>query len=71
VTLLNERIPLERISAQAKEVQFSRTLITVIAFFFYAIGWTVAKLWLSLAWCAVAIKVGFEEGKVKRDERIG
>lgn len=49
------------ITAQAKEVRFARTMLTLFAMFFYAIGWTVGKVWLGFVWCLVAVKVGYLE----------
>lgn len=62
-----ETIPLDRITVQAREVKFGRTLLTLIAALLYGIGWTLAKtftlLWFTAAWIVVAIKVGWQEGR--------
>jgi hypothetical protein len=63
VTALTERIPVEEISARAHEVRFGRTVLTVIAAVFFGIGWIIAKAWLAVAWCAVAVRVGWQEGR--------
>lgn len=70
MTAITERIPLDEITAQAREVHPGRTILTVIAAFFFALGWLTAKtfavLWLALAWSAVAIREGWREAQVSR-----
>jgi hypothetical protein len=70
VTTLAERIPLDEITAQAREVKFGRTLLTLIAAVLFGLGWLVAKFfgvtWLVLAWCAVAAREGWREGRRPR-----
>jgi len=56
-------LPLDEITAQAREVRPGRTLLTMIAAVFFAVGWVVAKAWLSVAWCAVAVRLGFRAGR--------
>jgi uncharacterized membrane protein YedE/YeeE len=67
MTTLLERVPVDRISTEARQVRFSRVLLTVIAGLLFGLGWVVAKAsglaWLCLAWSAVAVKVGFEAGR--------
>lgn len=58
-----DQVPLERISAQARQVHVGRLLLTVLAGFFYAVGWTAAKVVLGVVWCCVAMKIGFQEGR--------
>jgi hypothetical protein len=62
-----ETIPLDRITVEAREIHFGRTLLTVIAALLYGIGWTLAKtftvLWFTAAWIATAVKVGWQEGR--------
>jgi hypothetical protein len=70
VTVL-EHVPLERINAEAKQVHLGRLLLTLLAGFFYLIGWLVAKLLLGVVWCCVAVKVGYLEagGPVRQKVR--
>lgn len=60
---------LDRITAEARQIQFGRVLLTVLASIFYGIGWITARgfgvLWLALTWSAVAVKVGWQEGRRK------
>ena len=67
MTALTERIPLDGITAQAREVHFWRTVLTVIAALLFGLGWLLAKtfavLWLAAAWSFTAIRVGWQEGR--------
>lgn len=64
-----DRVPVERITAEAREVQFARTLLTLIAGFFYAIGWLAGKvlgtLFLAVVWSWTAVKVGWVEARAR------
>lgn len=71
MTAVFDRIPVDRISTEAREVRFGRAVLTVIATLFYAIGWLVAKLWLAVAWCATAVKVGWQEARAPRSTSGG
>lgn len=65
-----ERIPLERITTEAREVHFARTVATFIAGLLWMLGWAVAKVfgvvWFAAAWSATAVKVGWDEGRKAR-----
>lgn len=62
-----DRVPLERISDEAREVRFGRTVLLLLAGLLYGIGWVAAKaftlLWRAVAWMGVAIKVGWTEAR--------
>ena len=58
-----ESVPLERISAEARQVHLGRVLLTVFAALFFAVGWVAAKTFLAVAWCGVAVKVGWQEAR--------
>jgi hypothetical protein len=75
MTTLAERIPVDEITAQAREVRFWRSVLTVIAAALFGLGWLVAKAFglafLALAWTAVAVREGWREGrKVSRQSAI-
>lgn len=65
-----DRIPLERITTEAREVHFGRTVATFIAGLLWMLGWVVAKafgvVWFAAAWSATAVKVGWDEGRKAR-----
>jgi hypothetical protein len=70
VTVL-QRVPVDRISIEARRVQLGRVLLTLLAGVFYLLGWSVAKLFGALVWCAVAVKVGWSEGRKVQHEPAG
>jgi hypothetical protein len=67
MTAVLDRVPIDRISAEAREVHFGRTLLTIFAGVLYGIGWVAAKtvglVWRAVAWSAVAVKVGWLEAR--------
>lgn len=70
-TAFLDRVLVEDISTQARQVEFGRTVLTVLAAIFYAIGWTVGALWLAAAWAGVAVKLGFAEARSSGGRRAG
>jgi hypothetical protein len=70
MTTVLERVPVDRISSQAREVRFGRTVLTLIAAVLYGIGWVAAMaftvLWLALSWSATAVRVGWQEARTPR-----
>jgi len=67
MTTILDRVPVERITAQARQVHAGRTLLTMLAGFFFLLGWVafrvVAVAWLALTWCAVAAREGWREAR--------
>lgn len=66
-TTISERVPVARITAEARNVQFAHTALTLVAAVLYGIGWAAGKVlgavWLVLAWSATAVKVGWQEAR--------
>jgi hypothetical protein len=62
-----DRVPVDRISAEATQVRFGPTMLTIIAGVLYGFGWLAGKtfslLWLAVAWSAMAVKVGWMESR--------
>jgi hypothetical protein len=58
-----DRVPVDEITAQARQVHLGRALLTVFAAFFFAVGWLAGALFMSLAWSATAVKVGWLEAR--------
>lgn len=58
-------VDIGRISTEARDVQFRRGLLLVLAAILYGIGWAARKLfvvvWLVLAWSWTAVKLGWQE----------
>jgi hypothetical protein len=56
----------DRVTAETRDIHFGRLLATVLAGFFYLIGWLTARTfritWFALAWSATAVRVGWREG---------
>jgi hypothetical protein len=67
MTAVLDRVPLDQISTEAREVHFGRTLLTILAGFLFGLGWLAAKavglVWLGIAWAGVAVKVGWMEAR--------
>ncbi len=74
-TTILDRVPVEHITEQAREVRFTRTLLALTAGILFGFGWLVAKFfgaaWLVLAWCAVAAREGWREGRHSRRAMTG
>lgn len=62
-----EQIPIQRITDEARQVHFGRTVLTVIAGLLFGLGWLASKtlggLWLALAWSATAVRLGWVEAR--------
>lgn len=73
MTAILDRVPIEQISAEARQIRFRRILLVVLAGLFYGLGWAAAKtlgaVWLGLAWVATAVKVGWVEARAGRRVR--
>ena len=68
-TLLR-RVPVDRITAEAREVRPAHVLLTLIAGILYGVGWLVGKVlgavFLAVAWGATAVKLGWSEAHSDR-----
>lgn len=60
-------VDLAVINTEAKQVQFSRFVLTLLAGVLYGIGWTARKilaaLWFAAAWSWTAVRLGWQEAK--------
>jgi uncharacterized membrane protein YciS (DUF1049 family) len=65
VTSITQRLPVDEITRQASDIRVGRVLLTALAAVFFAIGWTVARVFLGVVWCAVAVKVGWQAGAAR------
>lgn len=63
----------ERITLEAREVRFWRTVATILAGLLFGLGFMVAKtfglLWFALAWSVTAVRVGWREGRKSQPRR--
>ena len=64
---LLERVPVDGITAQARQVRFWRTMGALLATVLLGAGFIAARLlaamWLGTAWAAVAVRQGWREGR--------
>jgi hypothetical protein len=62
-----DQVLVEKITTQARDVHFGRVVLTAVAAVLFGLGWITARafgvLWLVLVWAAVAVKVGWSEGR--------
>ena len=56
---------LDEITAQARQVRFGHLLLTFLAALFFSLGWAMGRAFLGVAWCAVAVKVGWQAGAAR------
>lgn len=58
---------LDAITAEAREIHFTRTVLTAIAAVLFAFGWVLCQVvtwaWLCLAWIMAAVKTGWRSAK--------
>jgi hypothetical protein len=62
MTAITERIPVEQLVTDARQVQPSHVLLVLFLGFFWAIGWTAGHLWLGAVLCAVSVRRGWRDG---------
>jgi hypothetical protein len=62
-TSLTDRLPIERIQAEAHKVHLGRALLTLLVGVFWLLGWLVGKATLAIGFAWAASKVGFEEAR--------
>jgi hypothetical protein len=66
MTAVLDRVPVDEITAQAKQVKFGRAVLTLVAAVLFGIGWVTSRafavLWLAFAWSWTAVRVGWESG---------
>ena len=60
---LAERVPVDQISAQARQARPGRAVLTVIAAVFFGLGWCAARGVLAVSWSCVAVREGWREGR--------
>lgn len=63
------RIPVDEITARAREIRPGHALLTVIGGALFGVAWTVAKLfgaaWIVLTWAWSACEMGWAEARGK------
>jgi len=61
VTAVLERVPLDRISNEARDVRFGETLLRLVLFLLVGMGKAAGYGWLVPVWCALAVREGWRE----------
>jgi hypothetical protein len=66
-----ERVPVSRITEDAKQVRFGHTVLALVAGLLYGLGWLTAKafglVWFALAWAGTAVKIGWVDARGRGD----
>ena len=66
-TTLLDKVPVESITEQAKQVRFWRSVLSLVAGCLFGLGWAAFKffavLWFGLAWSGCAVREGWREGR--------
>lgn len=69
------RVPVDRITAEARQANFGRAVLTVIAAVLFSVGWVAARavgvVWVAAAWCAVAVRVGWNAARAPAPDDEG
>ena len=67
MTTLADRVPVDSITQQAREVKFGRAVLTLIAAVLFGLGWVTARafaiVWLAASWCWVAVREGWRASR--------
>jgi hypothetical protein len=62
-----DRAFVDRVSAEAKQVHFWKTVLLAIAAVLFGLGWLIGKtftvLWLVCTWTFAAVREGFREAR--------
>jgi hypothetical protein len=62
-TQLLDRVPVDRISAEARQVHLGRVLLTLLVGVFWLLGWLAGKATLAVGFAYAAAKIGFQEAR--------
>jgi hypothetical protein len=73
MTAVLDRIDLDAIGEQARQVRFAETVLRLVAFLLICLGRGLGYLWLVPVWCALAIRTGWRDvhPKMVSDGRAG
>lgn len=72
-TSLLDRVPVDEISARAREARPGRVALEVLAWLLMGAGWVTAKtagvVWLALSWCFTAVRLGWRDARGNQPSR--
>lgn len=63
MTAVLDRIPVEQITAEARDVHVGRALLTFLALIPFVLGWVAGMAVTSVVWVGVAMKAGWREAR--------
>ncbi|MFI6883379.1 hypothetical protein [Streptosporangium canum] len=64
-------IPVERIDAEARQLDPRRALLTIVLAVPFLLGWVARKTWMVLAWLWTAVLIGWQEaGRPRQGEAV-
>jgi len=63
MTSVLDRVPLERIGEQARDVHLGATLLRLVTGLFLLIGWVIWGVFFALRWGYAAVKIGFQDAE--------
>lgn len=62
-----QRVPVERITTEARKVFFWQSVLRLLAAALFGVGWLAAKacavLWLAAVWSVTAVRLGWQEAR--------
>lgn len=71
MTALEDRLHVAELGEQARHAPApARVIVTLVAGFFYVLGFIVGGLWRGVAFCAVSARYGYWQGLGLNDQQI-
>jgi hypothetical protein len=65
VARLVDRVPVERISAEARQVNLGRALLVLLLGVFWVLGWLVGMASVGIGFAWAAAKTGFQDARTQ------
>ena len=62
MTAITDRLPIEQLTAEARQVRVSRVLLTLFLGVFWGIGWLIGRVCLGLVMAWVSARRGWRDG---------
>jgi hypothetical protein len=70
IDTLLDRVPVDRITSEARQVRFTHTMLTALAGLLWLAGFAAAKafgvVWFALAWVATAARLGWSDARPRQ-----
>lgn len=63
MTAVLDRIPVERITSEAREVHVGRGVLALLALIPFLIGWLAGQTVTAVVWVGIAVKAGWLEAR--------